>query len=240
MAFINSTNTKMLYADQAFESYLRTVTPSAAIDMLEVTSLADTSKAYVPGLLDYSLNLDGMFDDSASATSVWTAITTPIGASTSVVTSVAPSGFAVSNPVWLIPARTVNYEVQSQVADVVTFSMSIGSSDTASTGVSLASLTALTATGTGTSVDNAAATSNGFVAHIHVTASAGTTPTMTALVQHSTNNSTWTTLGTFTAVTGTTSQRIAGTGTVNRYARISYTIGGTTPSFTTQISLSRL
>jgi hypothetical protein len=240
VAFINANQTKLIYGALPLQAYLRSVTPSASVEMLDVTSLADSAKSYTPGLQDYTLSIEGMFDDSASAGSLWSTITTPIGASSSVVTSAAPSGFALGNPTWLIQANTVSYEPSSNVADVVTFNMSMGSASTSQTGISLGDLTALTATGTGTSVDNSASTSNGFIAQIHVTAASGTTPTMTAIIQHSTNNATWTTLGSFTAITGATSARISGTGTVNRYVRISYTIGGTTPSFTTQISLARL
>jgi hypothetical protein len=240
VAFINANQTKLIYGTLPLQAYLRSVAPSATIEMLDVTSLADTAKAYVPGLEDFTLNIEGMFDDSAAAGSLWTTITTAVDASSSVITSTAPSGFAVGNSTWLTQANTISYEPSSSVADIVTFSMAMGSASASQIGVSLGDLTALTATGNGTSVDNSASTSNGFIAQIHVTAASGTTPTMTAIIQHSTNNSTWATLGSFTAVTGATSARISGTGTVNRYVRIQYTIGGTTPSFTTQISLARL
>jgi hypothetical protein len=106
-------------------------------------------------------------------------------------------------------------------------------------GVSLADLAAITATGNGTSVDNAAGTTNGGIAHLHVTDVSGTTPTLAVVIQHSTNNSTWSTLASFTTATAATSERITFTGTVNRYVRASYTAGGTTPSFTSQVSLAR-
>lgn len=240
MAFINANQTKLIYGTLPLQAYLRSVSPSASVEMLDVTSLADTAKAYVPGLEDYALSIEGMFDDSASAGSLWATVTAPITASSSVVTSTAPDGFTLGNSTWLTQANTISFEPSSSVADIVTFSMAMGSASASQIGVSLGDLTALTATGNGTSVDNSASTSSGFVAQIHVTAASGTTPTMTAILQHSTNNSTWTTLGSFTAVTGATSERISGTGTVNRYVRISYTIGGTTPSFTTQISIARL
>jgi hypothetical protein len=240
MPFINSNQTKILYGSTALAAYIRSATPSASVDMLDVTSLADTSKSYIAGLEEFGLNVDGMFDNSTGAGSLWDAITTPINSDLVVATSVGPTGFANGSSVWVIPARTVNYEVSSAVADVVGFSMSFGAGQPAALGVSLLDLGALTATGNGSSVDNAAASSNGFVANLHVTDVSGTTPSMTMLVQHSTNNSTWTTLATFTAATAATSQIVTGTGTVNRYIRASYTITGTTPSFTTQISLARL
>jgi hypothetical protein len=191
-------------------------------------------------LENFTLNIDGLFDTATSAGSIWANITNAINAGSIVATSVAPTGFAVGNNVWVLPARTINYEVSSAVADVVGFSMSFGAGSPANVGVSLADLSAITATANGTTVDNGAGTTNGSVAQIHVTAVSGTSPTMTAIVQHSTNGSTWATLGTFTAITGTTSEVITTTGTVNRYVRAQYTVGGTTPSFTCQVSLARL
>lgn len=240
MAFINSNQTTMIYGSNALAAYLRSVSPSASVEMLDVTTLADTSKTFTPGLEDFSLNLEGLFDTDTAAGSIWANITAALGSATVTATSVAPTGFAVGNSVWVLPARTINYEVSSAVADVVGFSMSFGAGSPANVGVSLADLAAITATANGTSVDNAAATSNGSVAQIHVTDFSGTTPTMTVVVQHSTNNSTWATLGTFTAITGKTSEVITTTGTVNRYVRAQYTVGGTTPSFTCQVSLARL
>lgn len=240
MPFINSNNTTILHGALPLAAYLRSVTPSANVDMLDVTSLADTSKSYIAGLEEFTLNIDGMFDNATGAGTLWDTITGQLGGSTPVATSIAPTGFASGNSVWLIPALTANYEPSSAVADVVNFSASFNAGQSANIGVSLLDLAALTATGNGSSVDNSAATSNGYVAHLHVTAVSGTTPSMTMLIQHSTNNSTWSTLATFTAATAATSQVVTGSGTVNRYIRASYTITGTTPSFTTQISLARL
>lgn len=240
MPFINSNQTKILYGSTALAAYIRSANPSASVDMLDVTSLANTSKAYIAGLEEYNLNVEGMFDNATGAGSLWDALITPINSDLIVATSVAPNGFANGSSVWLLPARTVTFDVSSAVADVVGFSLAFGAGQSASLGTSLLDLAALTSTGNGSSVDNAAATSNGYVANLHVTAVSGTTPSMAIVIQHSTNNSTWSTLATFTTATAATSQVLTGSGTVNRYVRASYTLSGTTPSFTTQISLARL
>jgi len=89
-------------------------------------------------------------------------------------------------------------------------------------GVLLAASQTITATVANTGVDNAAASTNGGVAHLHVTTNTRN-GAITVKVQHSSNNSTWADLFTFTATTSatTTSERIevaAGTA-VNRYLR---------------------
>lgn len=240
MAFINANQTRVIYGNTALAAYLRTVTPSTNVDMLDVTTLIDTSKQMAPGLVEHTLSLDGLFDNTTGAGTVWNAITTPINAGSTVPTSVAPAGFATGNQVWMLPARTVSYEVSSNVSDVVPFQMSLGAGQATNIGVSLGDLTARTATANGTSVDNTQATSNGAIAHLHVTDVSGTTPSLAVTVEHSTNGSSWTTLGSFTAASTSSSELISVTGTVNRYVRAVFTISGTSPSITCQVSLARL
>ena len=224
MPFISSNQTRVIYGTNPLAAILRTVSPSVNFDMLETTTLADTAKTFQPGLEDITLNLDGLFDSTNGAGTAFDNIIAAITGESTVATSVAPSGFAVTNPVWLLGTKTISYEVSSSAPGL---------------GVSLADLAAITATGNGTSVDNAAGTTNGGIAHLHVTDVSGTTPTLAVIIQHSTNNSTWSTLASFTSATAATSQSVAFTGTVNRYVRASYTAGGTTPSFTCQVSLAR-
>ena len=239
MAFISSNQTRIIYGANPLAAILRTVSPSTSIDMLETTSLADTAKTFLPGLKDASLSVDGLFDNTTAAGSFQVNVLSNISATSSVPTSVASSGFALGNSVFLMNAKTITYEVSSAVADLVSFSMSLGSATAPGLGVSLGDLASITATANGTSVDNAAGTTNGGIANLHITEVSGTTPTMTVIIQHSTNNSTFTTLASFTAATAVTSESISFTGTVNRYVRAQYTVGGTSPSFTCQVSLAR-
>jgi hypothetical protein len=73
----------------------------------------------------------------------------------------------------------------------------------------------------------------GLVAKLLVTAVSGTSPTLDAKIQHSTDNSTWTDLsvtlqGQITAV----GEYHIPFNTDDEYVRLVATIGGTTPSFT--------
>jgi len=240
MAFINAQSTRVLYGNTALAGYLRTVSPTAQIDMLDVTVLTDSAKNFIPALGDYSLNVDGLFDNTTGSGSLWDVLTSPINAGSTVPTTVGVDGFAAGNSVWMLPARTVSYDISSSVADVVTFTAAFGSAAPTALGVSLADLSARTTTANGSSVDGGAATSNGAVAHLHITDVSGTTPSLTVTVEHSTNGSSWTTLGSFTAASTVSSELITVTGTVNRYTRAVFTISGTTPSFTCQVSLARL
>lgn len=239
MAFVNSNQTRLIYGTNPLAAYLKSVAPSFTADMLDVTTLADTSKAFLAGLTDYALNVDGLFDSTTTAGDVWANITAALAASSTTPVSVAPEGFAVGNSVWVLPVKAGTYEVAGTVADLVTFTMAMQPADTPAVGRSLSDLTAYTTTTNGTSVDNSAASSNGAVINLHVTAASGTTPTLAVTIQHSTNNSTWTTIATFTTATAATSETVTVAGTVNRYTRAVFTVAGTTPSFTAQVSLAR-
>jgi hypothetical protein len=71
----------------------------------------------------------------------------------------------------------------------------------------------------GADLDNGAATSSGAAVYLQVTQFTGSTAAIT--VQQSADNSTWTTLAAFTAVTAAPdNQRAAVTGTVGRYLRV--------------------
>lgn len=64
-----------------------------------------------------------------------------------------------------------------------------------------------------------------------VTAASGTTPSLTVIIEHSPDNSTWSTHTTFTAATAVNTERKILSG-LDRYVRARWTVSGTTPSFT--------
>lgn len=93
-------------------------------------------------------------------------------------------------------------------------------------GVALAVGTELSATGQGGSVDNGAASTGGYIAFLHLeqTAAAMGSNTWAFKLEHSTNDSTWADLVTFTATgNAIAAERKEGSGSVNRYVRFSYT-----------------
>jgi len=98
---------------------------------------------------------------------------------------------------------------------------------------------------TPTAIDNTllgGATAAGGNAQLHVIGTpTGTTPAVTAKIQHSTDGSTWADLITFTAATTATSQRIVlpKQTVVNAFTRGLWTVTGTTPSFTMLLGFAR-
>lgn len=96
----------------------------------------------------------------------------------------------------------------------------------------LAASAARTATGTGSAVEPG----DRGVARLflNVTAASGTSPTLNVTIQTSNDGSTWRSAGTFTQATAVSSQRA--TFNIDRYVRATWTIAGTTPSFTFSIT----
>ena len=100
----------------------------------------------------------------------------------------------------------------------------------------------VTATASGTARDNTTSTTNGGGAFLLVSSASGTSPTLDAKITHSADDVTYADLVTFTQATDTTSEikTVASGTTVNRYLKVEYTVGGTTPSFDVVVGFSRV
>lgn len=95
-----------------------------------------------------------------------------------------------------------------------------------------------TAATNGADLDNGASSAFGAQAYLQVTAFTGTDATVK--VQHSADNSTWSDLITFTQVTAApASQRLAVSGTVDRYVRVSTVTTGGFTSATFAVAFAR-
>lgn len=211
---------------------------SGKADAVETTTFGAIAKSYIAGQKDATVSAEGIFDGATGA--VDQVLSQALGSNSSIWTYWPQGETAVGDDGYGCDAIETTYEVTSPVDGVVAVSAEAQSKTGPERVDSLHPLATRTATGNGSSHDNGAATSNGGVAYLHVTAASGTSPSLTVNVQHSTDNATWVDLITFTAVTaGNQAQRVAVSGTVNRYVRATWTISGTSPSFTFSASFGR-
>jgi len=233
-------NTVVLVDQYDLSSYYKESTTSRSVETAETTAFGNSAKTYITGLKDGTMNLSGMFDGSAGAVDEFMS-TALAGADNNVTVQI--EGNTAGTIAHMLAAQETSYEVSSPVGDVVAITTQLQADGGLESGRVLAPATVVTTATTtnGTSVDNAAASTNGGVAHLHVTANAnlGTT---TIKVQHSTDNSTWVDLVTFATVATTikTTQRVvvaSGT-TVNRYLRSQITTAST-GSITTTVAFAR-
>lgn len=226
MAFVSAHNSRLYVGLLQFSGFTRSVNLDYQSEMLDVTVLTSTAKEFIPGIESATVNVDMLLDNAATATSQFGILYT--AKSTPQVVTIAPSGTARGAETWQVLSNEMNFSTTAPAADVVSAAVQFQSDGLIDPGVVLDPETAITVDTNGTSVDNTAGTTNGGVAHLHVTAYSGLTSN-SVIVEHSTNNSVWTTLATFTLVTGTTSERlvIAPGTTVNRYLRIRDDVTGT-------------
>lgn len=240
MAFIHGKSAQILHGAYNLSSFLNDASASADVEVAETTAFGSSAKTYIVGLKDGTVSASGMFDGAASATDE--VLSASIGSDTLAPVTIGYDGTTLGNRVTILKAKTTSYEVSTPVGDVVAVSYSAQADGGLDQGVSLAALTSVSATTTGSSHDNSASSANGGVAQLHVTANSRDADA-TIKVQHSADNSTFADLATFTVVatTVTTSERVivaSGT-TVNRYLRAVNTLASGTGSITYQVSFAR-
>ena len=239
MAFANAQQSRLLYGTLHLSGLTKQATFGHAIDQLEVTTLADAAKVFIPGMEQSTVSADMFLDDNGSVAQL-AAFGNTWKATADFPFTLAPYGLTAGNTAVLVNVLEASASVSSAVAGTADLSFA-GTTDGATDyGTVLEPLAALTGTTTGTARDGTAGTTNGGVAHLHVTAYA-TLTSDTVTIEHSVDGATaWATLVTFATVTGVTSERVvvaAGT-TVRRYLRVVDTIVGS-GSVTRTVSFAR-
>lgn len=221
MPFVHSRRTRAHVAGIPMACHLRQLGIDHTVDMVDVTTLCVNARDYLEGQEAGTFSFGGLVD--TVLTDLWTPLNALRQDDTDDAVSVAPNGYAIGQQMWIAEANLTQLEYATPVGDAVTFTAGFQTNGRPDLGVSLHDVVAAeTAGGNGSSVDNAALSSNGGAAVLHVTGFTGTS--VTVKVQHSTNNSTWVDLVTFTAATAAGGQHIevaAGT-TVNRYLRATW------------------
>lgn len=240
MAFVHGRSSRLLLDDSALSGFLRGWETSNEVELADTTVEGDEGHKFIPGLINGSLSLDGVWDNSDSDGDQDETLSTARGASSASVITAGPEGFALGKRVISIEARESSYAIASPVADAVTFAASWQSEGQTDTGVSLHDLAAESSSTDGSSHDNSASSASGAVAALHVTANTRDGST-TIKVQDSSDDSVFADLITFTAVgaTSTTQERATASGTVDRYTRVASTLAGTTGSITYAVAIAR-
>lgn len=210
------------------------------------TGLGDTFEATSPvGLTKATLTqTGGFFDSNTYQHAQFTAALPTSVQATERVACVGFAGQTAGNAfTGFAGAYTDSYEVQGQVGKLTKANASHVVVGTVDQGVILQPLTAFDGDWTSDSVDSGAGSTAGGAGYLQVSSSFGA---FTGVIQHSANNSAWSTLITFTTVTSSpTALRATVSGTVYRYLRFVGTVWGdvspsasVSPSSSTSISPS--
>lgn len=219
--------------------FLKTANVSNSIGLDDTNTFTDLAKERdVPGLLEAKADFGGFYDPDASAS--WPVLRGLVNAGAAIVT-VIPEGAstlaAIGNLCEMGKGQFSMADVPVDVDKVTPISASAEADDGWDLGVVLHPHTAEVAAVNSPSVDETAATAEGGVGHLHVTSAPGAS--VTVKIQHSTDNSVWNDLITFTAITTVTKERIelGPAVAVNRYVRAILT--GTPTSITYVVAFSR-
>lgn len=239
MAFASGKDTVVLLDEFNLSAYLSSADVNDEIAALETTTYGKSAKTRIMGLRDGSVSLTGFWDGAASAVDEVLAAAT---AGTEVLT-IGPVDDTIGNRAKLAKAARTSYRVSDPVDGLVGVTADIQAADGGvESGVWLHALGIEVGAADGAQVDNGAATTDGGVAHLHVTAVAGFT-NATIIIEHSTTGA-WlgeeTTLASFAQVTAISAERVeiaAGT-TVKQYVRAALTVL-TGTSITFAVALAR-
>ncbi len=236
--FRHGKNTTVLSDDFDLTTYLNSASVAASVEVPETTTFGSSDRSFIVGHNEGTVSFEGLFDGTTdSADSIFSAA---LGNTTDKVISVSTDSTSVGGRAILVSSASTSYEISSPLTDVVSVSGEAVANGGLDYGVWLGCKSAVTSTSTGTSVDNSASSANGGVAHLHITANTRTATTV-AKIQHSSDNSTFADLTTFTtiAIGDTTHERKLVTGTVNRYIRAVVTPAAGSGSITFSVAFSR-
>lgn len=234
MAFTSGHMARCWFAGISLAAYTRQTDAGVTVPMHDVTVFTSGAKEFVPGQESGRFSASGPLDTANAQTLAAGGAKSLNASAVALPVSFFPNGTASASAV-LASTNHTNFTTTTGVDGPAEWS--IESLPTAKIDIngSLFDTSTVTTTTDGSTVDNGAASSNGAVFHLHVTAYSGLTSD-TITIEGSTSGAFGgeeTTVATFAAVTsvlmalGGASLRVEVTGTVPRYLRAVDTIVGT-------------
>ena len=235
MAAVHGKNTTVVWNSTSLTGYLNATDLSVDVDTSDITVYQQGWKTFIPGLIDATVGFGGFYDTTAG-----NLIEAALGVDSGVLTYCPGGGSTIGDRARLVSVTGTTYSESSPVGDVVTFAWDVHSETVVGLGQVLHPLGADTNTTTGAEKDDTAATTTGWVAHLHVTAVSGGSWVVKLQDAAVSNTYTDVTSGAFTAATGATQQRLASASgaTLRRYVRYVVTRTGGTAGDTITFHLS--
>jgi len=214
-------------------------------DLIDITTFGSRITDYLSGIQKSNLEMKGFYYYGAG--NIDGIIQPRFGADADVVLALCPNGYGVLSPAIMVPSTVVKYDLAAKLKDATAVDAEFAVRGYIDSGTILVSPNAPLATGTavlGPDLDNGTAggaTTAGCSAQLHVFKTAGTTPSLAAKIEHSTDGTAWSTLITFSAATKAGVERITlpiGT-TVKQHVRSSCDVTGTGASITALLTFAR-
>lgn len=237
--------TKVWVGGYALTPYLSAATPESAFDELEVSPfLAD--HRYLAGQADGTITIDGYFEDSTNVPGGTEAALAAIANGTAKIVTVALGNNATpatGDPACSLDAQQVSYTVQPVKDGVVAVNAVFKSLGNGVEWGTLLLDASITDDGQGSTVDQTAQSTAGAVAYFHQTAlSSGDVIDSFAVNDSDDNFVSDDNAAVSSTLDGSAigAERVAVTGTIERYVRADYTVTGASISFPLVINFIRL
>ncbi len=219
--------------------------PTVSVEALDATAMCDTWTKVIAGNKTASWTASVMQDFAADEVDALLGLdNAAFGGTAGQPISVAPAGITGGEVAYAFNASTFSYTpMQASAGEIAMATLSgSGTGSPVVRGTLMDDPTAaVTTTGTGTARQlGAVTTGQRMYAALHVLSASGGTPTLDVVIQSDDNSgmSSATSRITFTQATDITSQWSSVAGAItDDYWRVSYTIGGSTPSFTFAVVL---
>lgn len=225
MPFVHSKSTRVLFDGLDVSAWLTGLEYGVVSDAQDVTTFLKSWKNFWPGTNSGTVSMSGIHDKDMQT--LRSAVT---GAVDNILTW-SPQGLAtLAEMVHLMAVTDQGYKESMPVGGMVLFDWAANADDAVgSYGQLFHPLAAETATGTSAFVDGGAATTTGAVAHLHVTALAGTAPTVTVKFSDcATSGGSYVDIagGAFTLMNAVGGQRLVIPGTIRQFVKATWTITG--------------
>lgn len=236
MAPVHGSKSEVFFNGVPVSTYFKSCSYAFNRDKAETSAFTATTKSYVGGLQDATVNLEGFFDGTENAIdqlmSAW------VNGGDDVV-SYFPYGSAVGigNFGYSMLSQSSKYEIKTDVGTAAEISVeATASKDSSGTGIDRGFIAVrnqvVAAAGNSSSYDNTLATTAGIALVVH---GQTTGSSMTVLIEDSADNVSWAAVaGATVTFTGGTvpdpnedGKRIVVAGNVRRYTRVAWTGAGT-------------
>ena len=251
--FVHGKGVKVYLDEFEMTPYFNSADVTITNETAEVTSFADSSKAYILGLADGTLSCSGMWTaDTDGSDEELNAI---LGSTSAANITVAEAAGTIGNRATIARCDETNYTISNPVGDVSTVTADFqGTSKSGTLGTMTYGVTSgfqlttgssidYNALGNLTGVDGTASSSAGGAALLHVPTNSVGGGVTTIKVQHDSASDFGSAadLISFTAVGAgaKTSEMVVCSGTVNRYIRATASTAGSSGSITFMVTFAR-
>lgn len=217
MSNVHGRLAEVYYNALKLERYLTSMGLSVDVDAADTSVFGDLWKTAIPGQMGATFSTSGLYDPTAIE-----GMDAALGLGTGVLTHCPGGAAANTDQVRLFAVTDTSYAQSDEIAGAVAFDWEALALGAVAFGTAIHPYAKDTNTTTGTAIDQTAATSLGWTAHLHVTAVDGGSWVVT--IEDSADGSTgWATIATFAAKTAAGAERLlsaSATTTARRWVRV--------------------